>query len=787
MVKKSFTLFALMLVFSFLCRAQETAFEQLTITDDVCQISTPTDLVNFSLAVNIEGHKDLSAVLTDDIDMDGFSAQFQPIGTEEYSYCGTFNGQFHKISNLAIDKDIDAGFFSIIGDPALIENVIMDNTCTIHCGSTDAGFVARNKRNCGTIIIRNIGMEGTVTIDGWCGAGIFGTNYWYDATIIIENCYMTGDVNNGIEHNSLIIDGAAPQDKVTNCWASGNVNSLSGGTYFAKVEGSSVENCYTVNGDQVAMITEDQIGSGELCFMLNGSSFSQLNWYQTLGVDEHPVTDPTHGVVYYFDGVYHCVTDDISFQEFLLTYVDDFIYTETEHCNELPNEIADRYREALKKLADASTMDEFIELFKAASAIKDSANIISEAYAAFQNKVNEILAVLAADDSFEGDIRDALEYYLTVYEEPSERYPDGTAPYILAQCPLTAEQVMQQIEQLDSWLAEAISEGEGGEVNLVPDEDGFYNISSAKELIWFAQQVNGGSPAINGRLTKDINMIGNSGKFEPIGTEEYSYCGIFDGQFHRISNLAIDRNVDAGFFGIIGGPALIENVIMDKTCTIHCATTDAGFVARNKRNCGAVTIRNIGMEATVTVDGWCGAGIFGTNYWYEATITIENCYMTGDVNNGIEHNSLIIDGAAPQDKVTNCWASGNVNSLWGGTYFAKVDGSNVVNCYSLNGDQVTVVTEEQIKSGELCYLLNGNQSNITWYQTIGVDSHPTFIPTHGKVIKNAAGEYINDDSSVMAVVEDKVDNTIYNIFGQKVQDMNQRGIYIINGKRVLVK
>lgn len=53
------------------------------------------------------------------------------------------------------------------------------------------------------------------------------------------------------------------------------------------------------------------------------------------------------------------------------------------------------------------------------------------------------------------------------------------------------------------------------------------------------------------------------------------------------------------------------------------------------------------------------------------------------------------------------------------------------NCYELDGSQVTAVTSNQVTDGELCYLLNGKQSDdVVFFQTLGEDSHPVLDKTH---------------------------------------------------------
>ena len=65
------------------------------------------------------------------------------------------------------------------------------------------------------------------------------------------------------------------------------------------VRGSTtIENCYSTFGDQVTTISMDPVSSGELCYNLNNGASEGICWYQTIGLDLHPVLDNSHGTVY---------------------------------------------------------------------------------------------------------------------------------------------------------------------------------------------------------------------------------------------------------------------------------------------------------------------------------------------------------------------------------------------------------------------------------------------------------------------------------------------------------
>lgn len=107
-----------------------------------------------------------------------------------------------------------------------------------------------------------------------------------------------------------------------------------------------------------------------------------------------------------------------------------------------------------------------------------------------------------------------------------------------------------------------------GEPELV---DGYYEIYTADQLYWFAEQVNAGNTAINGRLMADIvvneevlddygYLNGDGSEFRewtPIGYYNYGddyalYEGIFDGNWMSISGLYFNDEYDVGSIGLFG-------------------------------------------------------------------------------------------------------------------------------------------------------------------------------------------------------------------------------------------
>lgn len=328
-------------------------------------------------------------------------------------------------------------------------------------------------------------------------------------------------------------------------------------------------------------------------------------------------------------------------------------------------------------------------------------------------------------------------------------------------------------------------------------------ISTAEQLDEYALDLSVGAADANIDLTlaNDIDMSSISG-YMGVGTRDYPFMGNFDGKGHRILNMIIDAQMEGdgvgnnlGLFGVTSGNVTIKNVVIDSSCEILGNGYAAGIVGCCKDG-GSLTIEHCGNEANVYVTGANAGGILGVNDLSRTKVTITNCYNTGEIVGGNESAGLsgwLGDGAV----VTNCYNIGDVSGLDGeGRTFARHGSSpTFTNCYESVGSQVNTVTDEQITSGELCFLVNGKVSGgEVFFQTLGTDDHPIFDPTHGKVYEKN-GTYTNTATAIEAVktvneANGKVEG-IFSVNGAR-QNTLQRGVNIVKMsdgrvKKVIVK
>jgi len=248
-----------------------------------------------------------------------------------------------------------------------------------------------------------------------------------------------------------------------------------------------------------------------------------------------------------------------------------------------------------------------------------------------------------------------------------------------------------------------------------------YQIGTAAELAWFAAQVNGGSYAINGALTGDIDLAGYN--WTPIGgtTASTAFKGSFDGKNHTVKNMGIYYSATTtsapykGLFGYVNGTSSSYATIQNLKVTGKMYLTSTGSVA-NAYSGGVVAYANYtnissvvsDVDITVTrvngnwssVGGVAGrlvnsnatnCGNEGTIHAYQyaggitgyATGTITGCYNSG----AITGNGYVAGIVGQTTKgVTACYNTGSItgagNYVAGIVAFASGASASVKNCYN---------------------------------------------------------------------------------------------------------
>ena len=283
-------------------------------TGEVCRISSAEDLEVFRDRVN-GGESNLNAVLVRDVSRNKNTAWTSITG-----YTGVFDGNGHTITLEVGGRGENNALFGSIASGGTVQ----DLTIQIYNWGVNISTVT------GSIAYSNAGTIQRCQALDWTGEKeIGGIVYQNESDGVVKDCRVgtltlskTGDnlvggiafVNNGL---------------IQNCYVSGRLQStyngtrgdLSSSTAIVRTNNGTVENCYYWQYDRETAVAGTPVtdkaafASGEVAYKLNGEK-TELDsaWRQNLpgnkdgvAVDDLPVTDASHGRVYYDTSYYSLV------------------------------------------------------------------------------------------------------------------------------------------------------------------------------------------------------------------------------------------------------------------------------------------------------------------------------------------------------------------------------------------------------------------------------------------------------------------------------------------------
>lgn len=389
--------------------------------------------------------------------------------------------------------------------------------------------------------------------------------------------------------------------------------------------------------------------------------------------------------------------------------------------------------------------------------------------------VNGRVYVDAETASAQGDGIDGL-YAIEI--QPSLQYTaaDGQTATL---DPTTG--IPERIAPGTPWDGTATSEPAMGSGNC-------YVINAAAELAWVANISNQGVTAANMLITQDIDLGGH--KWTPIGKAKY-YNGSIKGQGHTISGLYLEptaADAVSGFIGQTNGAGTISDLYLEGKMVVKKLPTakNADYGSFIGLANALKTLSNCHAKVDIEGEGGCGiyqGGLIGRmkatrveGCSYDGTMTIgatntktkgygalvgtansgvegavgriENCWMTGTVKNtssaSCTYGAAII-GYANLSKgvltIKNNYVSGQLQCTGAQpTNYAVVSAKSAgVKTHTILGTNYAVntlpedknatqVSENDVHSGMLCYLLNLDQEKAVFGQNLSVaDSHPVLL------------------------------------------------------------
>ena len=270
-----------------------------------------------------------------------------------------------------------------------------------------------------------------------------------------------------------------------------------------------------------------------------------------------------------------------------------------------------------------------------------------------------------------------------------------------------------------------------------------YQITSAAELIWLRDAVNAGETNTCAKLQQDVTHVDET--WTSIGTSEHPYTGTFNGNGHTIRVWLHGRG--QALFGYVGADAKLTDLAVTKRQSENYSISASAPLARSN----AGTITRCRYSGGMTAKGSLG-GLVYTN-----SGTIEACYVyAGQLNGGsriemynggwaggiaYENTGTIVNSYFYGD-IVQAQSNGTVRDIIGWGAIAYNNSGTVSNCYygADRDDGYGGKTEDQFRSGEVTYLLNGGTARDDWRQNrYAGDDTPVLDRSHAQVRKS--GDY----------------------------------------------
>ena len=374
---------------------------------------------------------------------------------------------------------------------------------------------------------------------------------------------------------------------------------------------------------------------------------------------------------------------------------------------------------------------------------------ISEASAASDNEAK--MAVVKKFSDLFLQLREAKDAYATMIEmaeavnEASGKVPDevsekdyyaiGDEVGAVQEGYFSGSYSVDEAKALDMLKTDLMSP-------FIPDTlNNAFQIGTRKQMAFFTSYLAWATRYANAELTADIKNFTESMMIA-------DFNGKLDGKFHSIEvNITKgegDGENNAAIFNSLDGT--VKNLIVKGTITTG-AKYAAGVAAHSYSN--AVidrVVSSVQIVSSISGDGTHGGLVAVAES--EGT-QISNCVFDGSME-GTQTTSCggFIGWSNAKNTISNSLQIGDiqVSSASGHTWSRNPDNCTVSNSYYLKayGDAGgTLTTSEKMKSGELCFNLNGNLSeDPAWFQALGTDTVPHVTP--GPIVYYYGKEYVNE-------------------------------------------
>lgn len=237
--------------------------------------------------------------LTADIDYSAYKNDFIGV-SQSVPFRGTFDGQNHTITIDIVNNGLArTGLFAYI-NAATIKNLVVEGSASSAGNNCVGGLGGRSDGN-GTLI-ENVVVKTAVSYtgtnnDATCG-GFFAN---MENQVTLKNCAFYGSISTGTaEGNGGLVGwaGSGSNNKYENCIVAPNgAYTMNGNSQDFARNNPSTTHCYKVAGDDA------RLASGEMTYVMN-EAIGENIWFQKIGTDAYPMPFGTD--IVYANGYQYC-------------------------------------------------------------------------------------------------------------------------------------------------------------------------------------------------------------------------------------------------------------------------------------------------------------------------------------------------------------------------------------------------------------------------------------------------------------------------------------------------
>ena len=763
------------------------------------------------------------------------------------SLFGTLNG---TVRNLTVTgKMVNTGEFAgvITAAPGncTIENVISDVEFHAHYSGTNGascmgGFIGNGGER--TINLTNCVFTGHFIQDKVEDSKYQDPdNDWYDFSQIAG---LMGRASTGANNiRNCIVAGEAPSyfgpchPQSGNRMGQTHVFEESSSFVGIKRGTSNVLNLYATvdyTGDlSWGEALEPEVGaSGEICYILNGGAWDEPVWRQNIGEDAIPMPTPYRGIVYKIDysDSYMDVHDLLTMQLFQPEMEsDESIWFSNAIASESELE---GYEDLIEAAAKASTIEEFKVAYKAMKEKRKAINENVQAYESYIELAEEAKAYID-ENNLAGEDADRLKSYLNDEIEMGDEFPNGSYKVIIMDRMLNTQGIKDEKDYLSDLFRKAIGNGyqPGGNITILLTNADFSNGTNGWDGKKATQSILGAIPVIETfRATSDMSqtLTGlKNGVYEMQVNAYTRTAGNDNARFYTAYAYANDISVpimnvqeDAISFNdaqdnvncyIANAGSYPYDVIFNDSYFYPNSHVGASYAFQAGRFTNNVTVQvtdgtlkvGIRQEGSGFDYDWLVCGNVQLFYCGELAASGESLDAT--LEDDIARANTILDAfisVLMSDEVTPNFYNGYRTELEDAIRAAE-NATSEAEKYAAIQKFSTLFAD--IKACQLAYISVLNKIDARWAEmTAKYDAGEITKEEYEEAVDEinvASTNYGNGGyttleaqnlkwmvTAIDAIEADSKKNpVIYNMQGLKVQKVEKGRLYIINGKKVLVK